>query len=158
MDSENEKDWITKAGLRAVCLMVRGSHRCGYVGLPPGHPLYGVEYDDDNELLGRQRQKLDCEPAGKRGVVTLFCWDGKKVSPEIFFDVHGSLTYSSSGEDYPAEGPEWWLGFDCAHCGDSTAFSGGESRSLEYVVAECERLAEQIVAACAPADESFKSN
>ena len=36
------KDWTTKAGLRAVILLVRGSHHCGYVELPErlGKPDY----------------------------------------------------------------------------------------------------------------------
>lgn len=36
------KDWTTKAGLRAVILLVRGSHHCGYVELPErlGEPDY----------------------------------------------------------------------------------------------------------------------
>lgn len=38
------KDWITKAGLRAVILLVRGSHHCGYVQVP--EHLGKPDYDD----------------------------------------------------------------------------------------------------------------
>lgn len=42
-----ERDWTTASGLRAVCLLLRGSHRCGYVGVPQEHPWYGLGYDHD---------------------------------------------------------------------------------------------------------------
>ena len=32
------KDWTTKSGLRAVILLVRGSHHCGYVEVPEQEP------------------------------------------------------------------------------------------------------------------------
>jgi hypothetical protein len=44
-----EKDWITKAGLRAVVVRSTkhySTHRCGYVALPEGNKFFGVEYDD----------------------------------------------------------------------------------------------------------------
>lgn len=42
-----EKDWTTTAGLRAVVLVTHMGHRCGYVGVPPGHPQYFAFYQDD---------------------------------------------------------------------------------------------------------------
>jgi hypothetical protein len=43
-----EKDWTTKAGLRAVVIVVHfvriGGHRCGYVGVPRWHTLYEKDY------------------------------------------------------------------------------------------------------------------
>lgn len=42
-----EKDWTTKAGLRAVVLTHdEMGHRMGYVAVPKGHPAFGVEYGD----------------------------------------------------------------------------------------------------------------
>ena len=44
-----EKDWVTKAGYRAVvivgCFSGKPHHRCGYIGVPEGHPCYGANYD-----------------------------------------------------------------------------------------------------------------
>ena len=117
-----EKDWITKSGLRAVCLFVHDSHRCGYVCVPKEHPLYGVAYSSHSESIGD--------------------------SPDCFFDVHGGLTYSGESGKYPAEGEGWWFGFDCAHSGDATRYyasSGNVMRSLEYVEIECESLADQLL-------------
>lgn len=112
-----EKDWTTKAGLRAVVVMVDdGSHRCGYIAVPDGHSLHGEEYD------------------------------------AFDVDVHGGVTFSGHGsEGYPASGTDWWFGFDCAHFGDATSYSRrGVFRSLEFVEAECESLASQIIAKYTP--------
>jgi hypothetical protein len=43
-----EREWI-HAGLRCAVTQAReAEHRCGYVRVPPGHPLYGKSYDDDD--------------------------------------------------------------------------------------------------------------
>ncbi len=40
-----EKDWSTKAGLRAVVLKDEEmGHRMGYVAVPKGHPTFGAGY------------------------------------------------------------------------------------------------------------------
>ena len=44
MSYEVEKNWVTEAGLRAVCILIKGSHRCGYVHVPEYHPLFGKHY------------------------------------------------------------------------------------------------------------------
>ena len=41
-----EREWMTKAGLKAVVLYVNNSHNCGYIVLDKGHPYFGKEYDD----------------------------------------------------------------------------------------------------------------
>jgi len=41
-----EKDWM-HSGLRCVATINRTyAHRCGYVGVPPDHPLHGVHYGE----------------------------------------------------------------------------------------------------------------
>lgn len=158
-----ERDWTTKAGLRAVCYLVvyHGvrRHRCGYVEVPNGHPLSGVGYSEqcaaipqeaaDNATLGDKSPILLLTAAralGEEGRI--------RRSPEIVFDCHGGLTFSGAGaEGYPIESEGWWFGFDCAHAGDGALEPfpedlrplDGEQRTEDYVVAECERLAEQIV-------------
>jgi len=150
MSRITEKDWTTRAGLRAVVLWVHDSHRCGYVGVPASHPLHGIDYSKASPHL----EIADDTEVGKRGVIPLALYamrdeEGQKeISPDIYFDVHGGLTYSGDTADYPAvaEGT-WWFGFDCAHAGDATGHHhcpGDVLRSLEYVEAECESLAEQL--------------
>lgn len=132
MSSKIEKVWVTQAGLRAVCLIVDQSWRCGYVEVPPDHPLHAIGYGTPAEVL-------------------------QSKVPEVVFDVHGGLTYSGAGTNYPiTDNPEsegWWFGFDCAHYGDAyiegsprarKAFREGVVRTKKYVVEECENLAKQL--------------
>lgn len=107
------------------CLITRGplGTLCGYVAVPPGHPLHG---DGGAEL-----------------------------------DVHGGITYADTchGEicHVPADGESadvWWFGFDCAHASVdlipqlqhelSSLTSSMIYRDVDYVRAECERLAAQL--------------
>jgi len=115
------------------CLMVRGpcGHWCGYAAVPPGHPWHGLDWSDER-LTAR---------------------------------AHGGITYSRKCQGdvcHVAKSGEpddvWWIGFDCAHSGDlvPTTFAllkdarwhqGDVYRGVDYVMAECRRLAEQCVEA-----------
>lgn len=160
------KDWTTVAGLRAVVLMTRMGHHCGYVAVPVGHPLHGVNYSAPTHVL---QAPGDDEPIGKRGVFSLIAAaadPSRMQSPELVFDVHGGLTYSDADSKYPAENDGlWWFGYDCGHAGDSASpeylaeqekrypnepfmwTDYGTFRDLDYCVAECESLARQIAKA-----------
>ena len=111
-----EKQWTTAAGYEAEVLAMPMGHRCGYVTVPDGHPCEGKDYDE-----------LDVE-------------------------VHGGLTYGNGAK----------FGFDCAHFYDAKDpelmsdeyrkiyetwprfDEGGTVRTLEFCVAQCERLAAQL--------------
>jgi hypothetical protein len=111
-----EKQWTTAAGYEAEVLATEMGHRCGYVTVPKGHPCAGKDYDE-----------LDVE-------------------------VHGGLTYGNGAK----------FGFDCAHLYDAKdpALMSDEYRkiyerwprfdewgtvkTLEFCVAECEKLAAQL--------------
>ena len=155
-----EKDWTTHAGFRAVVIMCRMGHRCGYVAVSKDHPLHGVDYTDESPAV---RFPAD-EAVGKRGLIPLLCCGGK-ARLDAVFDVHGGLTYSGGSSDYPASSDGlWWFGFDCGHAGDapSDEYSAeqrrrypdepfmwtrgdGIHRTLDYCVGECESLAQQLV-------------
>ena len=149
--------------LTAVVIMTDMGHRCGYVGIPSYHPLYGKSYNKGTKVLTRMLKRIKRSPIGKRGIISLFCWDGKKASPEIVFNVHGGLTYSGGcSKDYPIKKKgTWWFGYDCAHAGDGKDLSVVSDtireihekfphedpiRSLEYCINECENLAKQLKA------------
>lgn len=155
MSFKVERDWTTHAGFRAVVIMGGMGHRCGYVGVPSGHPLHGVSYSAHCDALTFPAT----ESLGKRGIIPVFCSDGETASPEIVFDVHGGITYSGGKDTYPVESDLWWFGYDCGHAGDAPSpefvaerserwgriFSDGIHRSLDYCSSECESLAAQIV-------------
>jgi len=133
-DEPDRLEWRHASGL--ACLIVRAhtGSLCGYVGCPEGHPWFGKDYG----------------------------------APELgAIEAHGGLTYADAcqgdicHEPMPGEGEVWWLGFDCAHymdrspamearlraLGTDLLSSFGHYRTIAYVRAEVERLAEQVAAA-----------
>lgn len=90
---KNEPDkiqWIDEAtGLD--CLVVRGPSGalCGYVGVPEGHPYFGVEYSGCTS-------EPKCDES----------WCGHR--PESAINVHGGLTFSDFCHEPTREGWEKW--------------------------------------------------
>lgn len=129
----DKKQWEHKP-TRLPCLIVRGplGALCGYVGVPRGHPCYGIDYDHvDVDVHGGLTFANHCqEGAEERGIC-------HKVGPGEPDDV-------------------WWLGFDCSHAGDfypmanclpiSWSYPDANYKDLAYVEAEVGRLAEQLAA------------
>lgn len=134
---QNEPDRVEwrKPGSPLPRLVVRGpmGSWCGYVGLPPGHPLHGKGWGAP-----------EVEALQIHGGVTY----GEACAGDICH--------------VPAPGePDhvWWLGFDCAHLGDLSPglnatirkvgtgrpYGTGETyRDLAFIVAEVEELAAQV--------------
>ena len=145
-------------------------HRCGYVGIKPGHPLYKKHFSD---YLDIPKSELDGEEIGNRGIIPIFFAafdDDDRIRMDVYFNVHGGLTYSSDNNNtYPVESNLWWLGFDCAHYMDGKNLELVEKywgddpniqrrieierefpnyyevRSKEYVENECKSLVDQII-------------
>jgi hypothetical protein len=127
-----ERDWEHQ-GLR--CLVTLDEELVeewysGYVALPRGHPDWGKKLVD--------------------------------------VDVHGGVTFAEQGSDDTIwkDGKLWWLGFNCAHASDDTFTREriGENPYLENgtehplhkwtldeVVVETEKLAEQLAKRKSPA-------
>lgn len=154
-----QKDWTTKAGFRAVIVLPDIGHHCGYVGIPPSHPLHGKNYGDVCDCLVFPSD----ESMGKRGVIPIFCSNGE-ATPDAVFDVHGGINFSGGDSDYPAKSTDlWWFGYDCGHSGDGRSESylktmeerypnqpfmwtdRGVFRDVDYCISECESLAQQLV-------------
>lgn len=107
------------------CAIVRHTtllHLCGYVGVPVDHPWYRKGYDD------------------------------VRMADNDWPEVHGGLTYASDHEPTAKGDNLWWLGFDCAHCGDLSPYmlkygdrAGRDEtyKNWSYVKTEVERLARQ---------------
>ena len=71
----------------------------------------------------------------------LFGLDYDTIYSKVNTSVHGGLTYSDEGDG------GWVIGFDCAHAGDlcpAFPYYDGVYRTKEYVIEECERLAESV--------------
>ena len=163
-----ESDFTYK-GYRCVVIFGDMGHRCGYVGVGADNPLYGKDYSD---YLDINKSELDGEPIGKRGIMPLLITandEDERVRLDVYFNVHGGLTYAGNRADYPVESNLWWLGFDCAHCGDAYDWDlvekywgdnpqmqrrlkinrdlgwDNEIRTQEYVENECKSLVDQII-------------
>lgn len=133
----DKKQWTDEAtGLPCLIVRNRIGALCGYVGVPEGHRYYGEDYE----------------------------------KPDV--EVHGGLTFSDFCQPTEDESkgichkpdhgePEkvWWLGFDCAHCGDYYDLNSplrhkypkspdDRYRDFAYVESECRSLAKQIAAGC----------
>lgn len=128
-DQEPNREEFRHEGL--PCIIQRGPSGawCGYVGVPSGHPLHGVD---------------------------IFAHQEEERAPLWDLSVHGGITYSErcAGSichiPRPGESDDvWWLGFDCCHSGDVTPkesdpWPSSRYRTADYVRAETRSLAEQI--------------
>lgn len=138
-DGEPDRaEWRTTAGLHAIAHRVDHGAWCGYVAVPPGHPMHGKS-DGDSEVYALEVHGGITYGAACR---TPICHVAPPGEPD---DV-------------------WWLGFDCIHCDDfaprlspnRSAFlysgegAGGTYRTLEYVREQCESLARQLADLGAP--------
>lgn len=126
-DSEPDREhWVDEAtGLDCLIVRNRAGGLCGYVGVPQGHPWYGVEYDSIPEC------------------------------PEVHGGLTYSDHCSGHICHTPAEAanePVWWIGFDCVHSGDRYPSERernewySQYRTIAYVRNECVQLAAQVAA------------
>jgi len=71
----------------------------------------------------------------------LYGLDYDDMYQRLTVSVHGGLTYSNKDKH------GWIVGFDCAHDGDfcpAFPYFGGIYRTKEFVICECEKLAEDV--------------
>ena len=124
-----EKDWTTASGLRAVVIAAQMGHRCGYVGVPKDHPLFGKDYDDvDANVHGGLT--FSSGETGKYPVESNLHWFGFDCSH--YMDAKDtsimSPEYLAIHEKYPR------IDFEAV------------VRDLTFCERECESLAEQLCA------------
>lgn len=154
-----------------TCVVTFGNmgHRCGYVGIPSNHPLFGKDYNDYLEI--KKSDIGDREVSGIFPLLGAYLDKDERIRIEAYFQCHGGITYAGGGEhsSYPIESDLWWFGFDCGHAGDKSDLDYAmqkfpnhrkelqlrkmvESkypiddviRTEEYVAEECKKLAEQL--------------
>ncbi len=157
-----ESDFMHE-GCRCVVIMTTMGHRCGYVGIDKAHPLYEVDYGQKVDCL--KTADMNDVPMDKAGMGQILKgmtgeYGEPQISPEMFFAVHGGITFSGGAPSkYPVVSDLWWFGYDCAHYGDAkdlsvieneserriySTFNDGIVRTKKYCEQECKNLAEQL--------------
>ncbi len=124
----NEPDkvqWPDKTtGLPCLAVRNHAGAWCGYVGVDPSHPCFGVDYNSIPQDLN--------------------CHGGLTFSDQCSGEEHGICHVVENEEDRV-----WWLGFDCNHSFDlAPAYARdrarGQYRDLAYVQEQCAQLALQL--------------
>ncbi len=136
-DDEPDKIQWVDPGTDLDCLIVRNpmGALCGYVGVPPGHPWHGLDYNDvDVDVHGGLTFAGSCNENAPEG--------------------HGICHVPEPGRPDDV----WWLGFDCAHSDDVVPFIADRQaeecspgwpnpvyRDVAYVSDQCRLLAVQVI-------------
>lgn len=121
-------------------------HVCGYVEIPRGHYLFGKSYCEPISELEPYNKRVLEGYSGKRGQMAILGYalnqEKLPLSAEMFFDVHGSLTFGYRlmhlGESAPIF--EWAMGFDTAHVDDDET-----TQTHEFCELECRLFIDQLV-------------
>lgn len=150
------KDWTTDSGLRAVAMLSSNGNINGYVEVTEKSKYYGLNYYE---------YSVEFDDIEK--------WrDSYKIQSQRYInniEIHGGLTYAELGDLKYLPSKNWWFGFDTAHAWDKpdvelalehfpemkdsilrlhemrgTYPNDAHIRDLEYVVAQCEKLANQL--------------
>lgn len=153
-------------GYECVVTFGVSGYRCGYVGIPKGHPLYGKDYKDYLEI--KKEDLKDREIIGAFPLLRALSDDDERIRIEAYFQCHDGITFANGGKNsnYPIDSDLWWFGFDCGHCDDAKELElayerfpkyresissqieadidGLIIRTEEYVAEECKKLAEQL--------------
>lgn len=165
---------FTYRGYKCVTTFTDMGYRCGYVGIPEGHSLYGKQIASQLKVtLAELCNDESMNQVGNRGVWTLLGLpndEEDQVSIGSYFAVHGGISFANGGKDshHPIDSDYWWLGFDCGHYGDCPdydlleelfgdnemvkhrledkwLYQEAEVRTLEYVQQNCRNLVDQII-------------
>ena len=157
-------------GYECVVTFGVSGHRCGYVGIPKTHSLYGKHCSHYLEIKNKDLVNREIS-----GIFPLLCAcfdEDERIKIEAYFQCHGGITFAGGGKNssYPIESDLWWFGFDCGHCDDGKELElayerfpnyrkrlsmqieieskfhidGLIVRTEEYVAEECKKLAEQL--------------
>jgi hypothetical protein len=99
-------------------------HLCGYIGLPPAHPWHGKWYDDiDAEVHGGLTfcgpEKAHIGISRQRREYLMSNLEDKWSQEE--YDALPAQETTGREDAFPHDTALglWWIGFDCAHSGDS---------------------------------------
>lgn len=145
MEKSNIKEY---KGYRYITARMPMGHVCGYVEIPRGHYLFEKDYSDPIPELKHFEKELFEGSCGKRSSLSMLFYafsskeKNRAISAEIFFDVHGSLTYGNRLQFYDESEIifEWAMGFDTDHFDDTS-----RTQTHKFCERECKSLIDQLV-------------
>lgn len=141
-------------------------HLCGYVSVPPGHPLFGRRIDTMGDFLIGVHGGLDYSAACQRTEPEdrSVCHPGGRITRERIvpegFQQNVHVNEVAAGQIGDRHDDAWWFGFSCDQVTDITPTTREESRpnglldgvnrptykDEAFVYAQCVRLAAQLKA------------
>lgn len=138
-DEPDELAWIDQAtGLDChIIRHIQFGNFCGYAGVPPTHPAYGLSWDGVPDKEAKERHREFMARLRNSG------GNPFKMPPSKFPDtkpvlgigdklcevsVHGGLTFAGILRKRNVD--LWFFGFDCGHAGD---FSPGMHATLRFL-------------------------
>ncbi len=140
-------------GLPCEMLRHEAGHWCGYVGVGQDHPWFGLSC---NSMIKPSKEMLERRQLSDISLLDFALYLVSRKDPEeelpisLALHVHGGIGYAE-GDD--ANNDLWWFGFDCGHAGDLVPAVQdilpknlrGTYRTADFVIAECQNLAKQLV-------------
>ena len=106
MSNEAEKRYIVErefehVGYKCVVIFGNMAHRCGYVGIPKNHTLYGKNYDYHLEI--KKSDIWGREVSGIFPLLGAYIDEDERIRIEAYFQCHGGISYSGGGtnSNYP---------------------------------------------------------
>jgi hypothetical protein len=96
---------------------------CGYVGVGPEHPLFGLPTNHPLALPSSwfDGRKVD-QGFGPMDMMIHMLSGAKSMNDacpiSLAFHVHGGCNYAENHVPGEPPGDRWWFGFDCGHAGD----------------------------------------
>jgi hypothetical protein len=127
---ENEPDSLDFEAEGLKCAMRRNERYgvwCGYVGVPPEHPLFGLPYNQPLKLPPSWFEGRTMDQGIGPFDVFIHALSGAKSMDDatpicIALHVHGGCNYAEDHvpDAHKVAEPDgwWWFGFDCMHAGD----------------------------------------
>lgn len=131
-----EREWEHAGLLCAVVQAHKGGSRCGYVRVPPGHPMHGKDCDDvDVQVHGGLTFSEEEPCAHEDGIGHWFGFDCAHFGDQLYEPGNEPDFELELRKRWAIEHPEW------EHLHDNDHWW-----THDEVVAETEQLAEQLAA------------
>lgn len=160
-------------GYQCVVVMQTTGHRCGYVGVSKEHPLYNKFYEDYLDIKKSDIGDREVSGVFPLFSAVLDDDERVRIDAYFSCHGGITFSDGGVCSDYPIKSDLWWFGFDCGHYNDIPDYQEakrifreaddifqrlsnaedlekehpntiGQVRSLDFVVSECVKLAEQL--------------